>query len=136
MRWKKNFLDESEQHINLMPLLDILFVLLVTYILISPFILSDHIDLAQGRGAPAESSSGKKMHLMLSSEDQIIYEKRVYPFNEVKNFLGKMKQENPLLKIEVSVDKKAHFEAYQTLKLLIEDAGFESMDLLVAGEKG
>ena len=134
IRRRRIFDSDAEPYINLTPLLDVLFVLLVTYILISPFLLSEKIDLATGRGAALENIKKENVHLFLSAEDQILYQGKKMTGSEAAFFLKDLHEKKPRMQVMVSVDKKTHFEAYQRLKFLIEDAGFESVDLVVSPE--
>lgn len=134
---KQRWSEESEEaHINLTPLLDVLFVLLVTYILIAPIVFVQKVDLAEGT---LKEEGGKKqatIELVLSSGQECILEGKTISLEGLEKKLQELHRLFPEKTLMVAIDQKTYFGNYQKVKNSAERAGFEGMDLLLKPQNG
>jgi biopolymer transport protein ExbD len=137
---RKNFpsfaLDDADLGglINLTPLLDVLFVVLIFFILISPLLSIDHISLADGKQGTFESPSGKTISLHVFKDNTIHLNNKEIQLQHLDDALLALKKAHPTEIPQIYHDKEAHFGTYQTIKMCMEKVGFAEMDIILKGE--
>ena len=126
---------EEESLLNLTPLIDVVFVVLIVFILIAPMLETDKIQLA------AAASQENKETLSVSEagpiaiyvrEDNSIWmdAKKVLP-EQLILLLKQEKSKHPHQIPQLFHDKKASFGTYQCIKNAVEMAGFEELDVIL-----
>lgn len=135
MRRKPIQLLEDEGHeepiLNLMPLLDVVFVLLITLLLISPFLNVDHVELAPA-GILSQSDVAKSpLTITLKANDTLLWQGNLIALGDLKRYLSEAKRTNPQWIPQLVADKNCHFGKYQEVKNLLEESGFERMDVIL-----
>lgn len=124
---------DVEEEINITPLIDVVFIVLITFILVAPLFELDRIQLADGaveveRPMAKESNS---IILEVRSDDTILLNKKLVAIEQLGQFLFEEKKKNPDVTPQLFQDKKAHFGTYQSVKNAVEGAGFSEMDVLL-----
>jgi biopolymer transport protein ExbD len=136
MRTRKNIVHtqvEEESLLNLTPLIDVVFVVLIIFILIAPMLETDKVELATGPKEAKESISPETSSIALYVKDDNsiwIHKKKVTP-EELFTILLQEKQKYPNKTPQLFHDKKAQFGTYQTVKNTLEMAGFKELDLIL-----
>lgn len=127
--------EVEEPHINLMPLIDIVFVVLVMFIIIAPILEIDQIELAQaGSGGFKETTSVQEnspITIRVNESDAIFFNKKQVNIKELSQLLLQAKRTHPKEIPQLFHDKKAHFGTYQIVKNAVEDAGFQQLDIVL-----
>lgn len=127
--------NEEEAGINLTPLIDVVFVILIMFILVAPLVEIDKVELAH-------SATNRKEKTSLSSQDQAI---QIYvhkdntiwldgvsvSIDELKGKLLTLYRLHPSLSPQIFQDREAFFGTYQLVKNLLEEVGFESLDVVL-----
>ncbi len=135
MRKKRSFSDSSvldETLINLTPLIDVVFVVLVAFILIAPLLEMDQIDLAAGGKTSQRDLSGRgAICIYVKADDSIWMRNRPVSLQELSGILKEAHERSPQEIPQVFHDRKACFGTYQTLKSCVEEAGFEQMHVFL-----
>lgn len=128
-------LSVDEGSVNLTPLIDVVFVVLIMFIIVAPMLEVDRIELAQAAQkekqefAPIQESSPITLHVR---EDNSIWLNKIcVSKEELLPLLKRAKQQNPGRIPQLFHDKKAQFGTYQTVKNSLEAAGFEQLDLIL-----
>ena len=133
----KNLEDDSsadDSHINLTPLIDVVFVVLISFIIIAPMVEVDHIDLAAS-GINSDSTIEKTPVIIKVKEDSsILLNNRLVTLPELSKLLKEKKEINPSCIPQLFHDKKASFGTYQNIKNLLENIGFEQLDIILQAE--
>jgi biopolymer transport protein ExbD len=119
--------------INLTPLIDVVFVVLICFILIAPMLEMDRINLASGSDKKEEKSalSQAKVSLTLKEDNTIWIGKDAVALSNLFSELEKLRKRYPGESLKLFPDKKAHFGIYQEIKNIAEAAGFEEMDVVL-----
>ena len=132
---KNHHADESL--INLTPLIDVVFVVLIAFILIAPLLEIDRIELAKSSSGAEKNLSGKSHLAIYVHADNSIWinncrinEKELAPLLKGKREL------QPFVIPHVYHDAKACFGTYQTIKGALEKAGFKEMDIILKPGSG
>lgn len=135
---KRSFSESHEsagESINLTPLIDVVFVVLIMFIIVAPMLEVDKVQLAR-----AVESDAKEMAVVQESspitirvrEDNSIWfnQSKVEP-SQLLSLLKMAKRQNPGRTPQLFHDKKAQFGTYQTVKNCLELAGFEQLDVIL-----
>jgi len=134
MRKKKffqNSTDLDENLINLTPLIDVVFVVLISFILIAPLLEVDHINLAQGSTKSDKNIEKTNIVLKVKEDDSILINDRLVTLLELKDLLKEKKRSYPNQIPQLYHDKKATFGSYQSIKNIVEICGFEKLDVVL-----
>jgi biopolymer transport protein ExbD len=127
--------DIEEPIINLTPLIDVVFVILIMFILIAPMLDVDRIDLADGNASPIEGSiavqESSPITVHVFSDNSIQFNGRIVTEEELASLLQKAREMYPEARPQIFHDKRAHFGTYQGVKNAAESAGFSTMDIVL-----
>jgi len=126
----------DEGAINLTPLIDVVFVVLILFILIAPLLDLDRIQLA-----PASSEKRKEMmpiqdrgpiKIQVFADNSIHLNHHLVSQKELAALLKEEKKMFPNVIPQLYHDKNACFGTYQGVKNAVEASGFEEMDVILA----
>lgn len=129
--------DHAAEHggLNLTPLIDVVFVVLIMFILIAPMLELDRVQLARGptrdlkeRTNVNESSS---LIIHVHADNSIWINKKAITEEALPSILKAMHAQRPKLVPQLFNDKKAQFGTYQTVKNAVEAAGFQELDVIL-----
>lgn len=126
--------SDDSPHVNLTPLIDVVFVVLITFILIAPLLELDQISLAKNKPSKeifhvADSSSVITIHVYKNNEI-CINGQRIAP-SKLLPCLRNLRIKTPHGIPRLFHDNRAHFGTYQQIKNSIELAGFEKLDVIL-----
>lgn len=130
--------QEEEGEMNLTPLIDVVFVVLIVFILLAPLaapLQIEQIDLAQGNQKlpPLLENNHQAITIYVYADNSIRVNGAIVQLSSLSSYLRKIKtthQENPQ-RICLFHDEKAHFGTYQQVKNGVEKAGFTVMDVVL-----
>jgi biopolymer transport protein ExbD len=127
--------NSEETVINLTPLIDVVFVLLITFIMIAPILKLDRIELAPAKQTKAQekipSQTRNSISIRVFDDNSITINNRPIELEHMLPTLLSLKKNHPDVTPMVFHDKKAAFGTYQIVKNSVEMAGFEQMDILL-----
>ena len=128
--------DSSDDSLlNLTPLIDVVFVLLITFILIAPLLKYDRIELSQAKDQKKEeqlpTENRNSITIRVYEDNTITINHRDVSTKELLPLLIALKQSHPHEIPLLFHDKKAYFGTYQLIKNCVEGAGFEELDILL-----
>jgi biopolymer transport protein ExbD len=128
--------DFQEPVINITPLIDVVFVVLIAFIMVAPLLDKDQVQLASGDSSPAHAPLSMKeaspIQIHVRSDSSIIFEGKIVSIAELTDRLFIAKKQYPSAKPQVFHDKKAQFGTYQAIKNSLEKLGFDEMDIVLA----
>ena len=125
---------DDENLINLTPLIDVIFVILIIFILISPFLDIDKLTLCPSKNIKNNNMaihSDDAMKIMVMNDDSIWINKKKIILNELTIYLQNEYIKNPKQVPKLLYDKKASFGTYHHIKTMAENAGFEEIDIIL-----
>jgi len=134
MRKRQNSKVFEEPTINLTPLIDVVFVILIMFIMIAPLVEIDQVELAPGPQGVKETSSMKAsspIAIHVQKNNQIFLNQQLVALVELPELLRKQKMQHPTAMPQLFHDKAAHFGIYQSVKNAAEEAGFIQMDIVL-----
>ncbi len=120
---------EGESFINLTPLIDVVFVLLITFILLAPLLEVDSVLLAGTASLSKPGAQDSPWTISIRPDHSIWFRGKSVSLSELASFLKMEKKSgaSPL----VAIDKRASFGVYQDVKNTLEECGFDQMDVLL-----
>lgn len=123
----------EEPQVNLTPLIDVVFVILIMFIVVAPMLELDRIQLAdapqQGDNHSVQESS--KIAIHVRKDNTVWYQGvRVTP-EQLAQLLRKAHVTYPTIRPQLFHDREAHFGTYQAVKNAIEAAGFHEVDIVL-----
>ena len=129
--------DDDGELINLTPLLDVLFVILIMFMLIAPLMEIDRIALAPGnhldKHHPALTPSSH-IKIYIQRDNTIWIGNEKIPYESLSLKLSSLKLQFPSDKPQLFLDDGAHFGLYQRIKNCMENLQFESLDIFLKSD--
>lgn len=125
----------EEPTVNLTPLIDVVFVILIMFIVIAPLLELDRVELAnaalitQDRSISVQETSPIAIHVR--QDNSVRINGQAIPLDQLSDTLKDMRKRYPNDKPQLFHDKKAHFGTYQSVKNAAESAGFQQMDVIL-----
>jgi biopolymer transport protein ExbD len=130
---KKVFIEESEEetHVQLTPLLDVVFVLLITFMLLAPILNVDHVELATAGTTTKNQPAQSILTFTVRGDNSIWFQGKIVPISQLGTILRAEKQRFPEQCPQLIADKNCHFGTYQDIKNLLEECGFQQLDVIL-----
>lgn len=129
----KNHVEEPT--INLTPLIDVVFVILIMFILIAPLLELDNVKLADAPSAATDHTLSVQerspIALHVRQDNTVLVNQQVVALADLTGKLIELRQQYPNVKPQLFHDKRAHFGTYQSVKNATEAAGFDQMDIIL-----
>ena len=130
---KKEFLSEESletPEINLTPLIDVVFVILIMFIVVVPLLEVDRVALPPSLSQ--EKSAVKSTHsinLHVYEDNSLMLDGKIVSIEELGPRLALARKESDTLTL--FHDKSASFGTYQIIKQSAESAGFQELDVIL-----
>lgn len=135
MRRKRTVPAEHEEAIiNLTPLIDVVFVVLIIFILIAPMLELDRVELASAAATPnkhSASAENSSLSIHVHPDNTIWFLGKCVTAEQLTHLLKKARQQGNHRIPQLFQDKRACFGTYQTVKNAVEMAGFEQVDVIL-----
>ena len=133
---RRRTVECTEPTINITPLIDVVFVVLIAFIMVAPLLDRDQVVLAPGANLPSHIPLSMKeaspIQIHVRADNTILIGGTLTPIDDLAYKLSTARQQFPRAKPQVFHDKRAHFGTYQALKNSLERAGFEEMDIVLS----
>jgi biopolymer transport protein ExbD len=120
--------------INLTPLIDVLFTVLVLFIVISPFLDIESIQLGSKSKQSVGQTGKRKIRIFVDRHQKIKINDTPVSEKQLKAVLEQLRKNFSDEIPELYQDKKSSFESYLNIQNALEHAGFVEMDLVVQSE--
>lgn len=126
---------DEEPTVNLTPLIDVVFVVLILFILVAPLVEFDRISLATaGSGKTMDLTSlekGKELKIQVYRDNTITLNGSPIKLSELEQQLHQLYLYSPELRPQLFHDEEATFGTYQSIKNAVESVGFETLDVIL-----
>lgn len=127
--------SDDEPSVNLTPLIDVVFCILIMFIVIAPLLELDRIQLADANSSKQEGSisvaDNGPISLHVQQDNTITLNRQAIALPQLAEALKQEKQKHPEVRPQVYHDKRATFGTYQSVKNAAEEAGFHEMDIIL-----
>ncbi|MDE3045071.1 MAG: biopolymer transporter ExbD [Verrucomicrobiota bacterium] len=136
MRWRRASFEEDtseEPLVNLTPLIDVVFVVLISFMLIAPVLDIDVVNLATAGTEKKKDSAfeNSPLSIVVKGDNTIWMGGKKLSLQELERILLAQKKQYPHRSPQVLHDRNASFGTYQSVKNVLEQCGFEQMDIVL-----
>lgn len=125
----------EEPLVNLTPLIDVVFVILIMFIVVAPLLELDRIELADAGGNPLDgtiaASENSPIRIHVHRDNSITFNNQPVSIEQLIEKLKQAKVQFPNVRPQLFQDKKGHFGVYQSVKNATEEAGFQQLDIIL-----
>lgn len=103
----QNLVEEEEAAIDMTPMLDVVFIMLIFFIVTASFVKEAGIDVNRPEAATAVSKPRATILVAISDKGEIWINKRKIDQRAVQANIERLKAENPQGSVVIQADKKA-----------------------------
>ncbi|WP_017443576.1 ExbD/TolR family protein [Gayadomonas joobiniege] len=103
-------MEEEEQTIDMTPMLDVVFIMLIFFIVTASFVKESGIDVNRPDAPTAVKKERANILIAISDKGEIWIDKRRVDVRAVQANIERLKAENPQGSVVVQADKKADVE--------------------------
>lgn len=103
----QNLVDEEEANIDLTPMLDVVFIMLIFFIVTASFVKEAGIDVNRPEAATAVKKERANILVAISDKGEIWINKRRIDVRAVQANIERLHAENPQGTVVIQADKKA-----------------------------
>lgn len=115
--------DEEENEINLTPMLDVVFIMLIFFIVTASFIKEAGIDVDRPDAPSADSQDDAAILIAISANDEIWIDRRETEPNAVRGMIERLHAENPKGSIVIQADEESTNEMLVVVMEAAKQAG-------------
>lgn len=116
--------DEEEVELNMTPMLDVVFILLIFFIVTSVFIKEPGVDTIRP-DAMTEDDLNPSMLIAVTADNEIWVNRRVYEMSELRGVIEQLLQENPKGRAVIQGDEGAHIGTILDVQELLMELDVE-----------
>jgi biopolymer transport protein ExbD len=120
--------EEEETEINLTPMLDVVFIMLIFFIVTASFIKEAGIDVQRPLAEHLDAKPKANILVAISSDNEIWIDNKSIDFRAVKVEFERLLSENPEGSVVIQADK----DAYTETVVLVADAARQANILRVS----
>jgi biopolymer transport protein ExbD len=136
MRKSRSFsrptVEESGQQIDLTPMLDVVFIMLIFFIVTASFIKEAGIEVQRPVADTLESIKNQKIFIAISDENEIWIDKQLVKPVSVKGIVERLRAENSKGAVVIQADASSHAETFALVFGAAKGAGVPVGDIHVA----
>lgn len=132
--WESENEPLDEPLINLTPLIDVVFVVLIAFMLIAPILDIDVVDLAYSATEKKKDSMPPEqspLSIIVKADNTIWVQGKRVNLQELEFNLRSQKKLYPHRIPQLIHDKSAAFGTYQSVKNTLEKCGFDQMEVVL-----
>ncbi len=100
--------EEEETEINLTPMLDVVFIMLIFFIVTAVFVKEPGVDIERPEAATAFTPEGGSIFVAITPADEIWIDGDQHDLSDVRLTLERLKSENPESGLIIQSDSDAH----------------------------
>jgi biopolymer transport protein ExbD len=119
--------EEEENEINLTPMLDVVFIMLIFFIVTASFIKEAGIDVDRPDAPTAESQDDAAILIAISAGDEIWIDRRQTEPNAVRGMIERLHAENPKGSIVIQADEESTNETLVVVMEAAKQAGVSNV---------
>ncbi|MGI9238394.1 MAG: ExbD/TolR family protein [Woeseiaceae bacterium] len=126
--------EEEENEINLTPMLDVVFIMLIFFIVTATFIKEAGIQVERPDTVTADTQDDASILIAISGTDEIWIDRKKRDPRAVRSVIAQLHAENPKGSIVIQADEKS---THETLVIVMEAAkGAGVTNVAIASDDG
>ena len=108
MRERETLTDEEESEINLTPMLDVVFIMLIFFIVTAVFVKEPGVEVTRPEAVMAISPEGGSIFVAITANDEVWIDRRQIDPTAVRLAIERLSSENPEAGVIIQADNAAH----------------------------
>ena len=124
--------EDSGHHIDLTPMLDVVFIMLIFFIVTAVFIREPGLTVERPVAMTLEDIQNQKIYIALSDDDRVWIDKREVEPMRVKGVVESLKADNPLGAVVIQADRKSSAGVFARVFDAVRDAGVAAEHIHIA----
>lgn len=128
MRKQRNRVDE-ETEVNLTPMLDVTFIMLIFFIVTASFVKEAGVDVNRQQASTAEPKESANLFIAITDSGQIWMDKRIIDARAVRANIERLHAENPQGAVVIQADKDSKNGLLVQVLDAAKAAGVENVSL-------
>jgi biopolymer transport protein ExbD len=133
MRDDQDFGEEEESEINLTPMLDVVFIMLIFFIVTAVFVREPGVEVERPEALTAFAPSGGAIFIAITANNEIWLDRREIDLAGTRSAIERMHSENPESGLIIQADSGAHNEVLIAVMDAAKEAGVTEITI-AAGE--
>lgn len=133
-RQRHSEVDDNESEINLTPMLDIVFIMLIFFIVTTSFVKESGIDVNRPSADTAERKEQGNIIVSIRENGDVWIDKRNVDVRAVRAHIARLHAENPMGSVIIAVDREAKTHHLVDVMDQVRMAGITNA--AIATEKG
>ena len=129
----QNLVDEEEATIDMTPMLDVVFIMLIFFIVTASFVKEAGIDVNRPEAATAVKKDRANILIAISDKNEIWINKRRIDARAVQANIERLRAENPQGSVVIQADKKATTETL--IKVMDASRAAGAYDVSIAAQE-
>ncbi len=129
----QNLVEEEEATIDMTPMLDVVFIMLIFFIVTASFVKESGIDVNRPEAATAVKKDRATILVAISENNEIWINKRRVDVRAVQANIERLKAENPQGSVVIQADKKATTEIL--IKVMDASRAAGAPDISIAAQE-
>ena len=130
---KRKMRQDEEASINLTPMLDVVFIMLIFFIVTATFIKEAGVDVLRPAAETAEKKPLVSVLVAISNDNEIWIDKRRVNIDSLKPQIERIHAENPKGGLVIQADRKANAEQLLAVLRVVKAVGIT--DIAVSTER-
>ena len=126
--------EEEENEINLTPMLDVVFIMLIFFIVTASFIKESGIDVNRPDAPTSERVEDANILVAISPNDELYMDRRLIDPRAVRANIERMHAENPKGSVVIQADKKSTNEMLVVVMDAARQAGVFNVSIAANNE--
>ena len=115
--------EADEEDVNVTPLLDIVFIMLIFFIVTATFIKEPGVDVQRPEAATGEDQKLVSILVAITEDNQVWINNEQVPLEGVRGAVERLRRDNPRGSAVVQTDAEAHTRMMIEVLRAIRDAG-------------
>lgn len=133
MARKQRFRDDEDAAIDMTPMLDIVFIMLIFFIVTTSFVKEAGIDVLKPKASNASEKPSANIFIAIRANGEVHMDKRQVDIERVAANIERMVAEQPTDTVIIQADKEAKHGVVVKVMDAIKSAGIEKIS--IAAEK-
>ncbi len=129
-------LEKELRPIDIAPLVDVVFLLLIFFILTSSFVINSGIKVDIPKAITSEMVTPEQEEIVISGEDMIYYRGKAVSLKELEVILERKKKENPSLEVMIKADRLSSLGRTVAVWDICRKVGVEKVNIAARQSRG
>ena len=126
--------QEESEEINLTPMLDVVFIMLIFFIVTASFIKEAGIDVNRADAPTAEKQEDAAILVAISPSNEIWIDRNVVEVGAVRSRIEKLYLENPKGSMVIQADNESTNEMLKIVMKAAQDVGVQNVSISALDE--